>query len=178
MKNHILICGERGVGKTTLICRLLEATGLSVGGFCTKKDDESEEARQPVYIYPAGLPLAQRSRSAENLVGRCDDMGCQEVYPAVFDSLGALYLKNTLGAEVIVMDELGFMESTAQSFCESVLHTLDAEIPVLAAVKDRMDIAFLRQVCAHSGAEVVHITRENREELYGKLLPLVKTWKR
>ena len=33
MKKHILICGEKGVGKSTLIRRLLEAADLTVGGF-------------------------------------------------------------------------------------------------------------------------------------------------
>ena len=38
MKKHILICGEKGVGKSTLIRRLVEAAQLTVSGFCTKMD--------------------------------------------------------------------------------------------------------------------------------------------
>ena len=33
MKRHLLICGERGVGKSTLIHRLLEHSTREVGGF-------------------------------------------------------------------------------------------------------------------------------------------------
>ena len=37
MKRHLLICGERGVGKSTLIRRLLEHSTREVGGFVTKR---------------------------------------------------------------------------------------------------------------------------------------------
>ena len=71
MKKHILICGEKGVGKSTLIRRLVEEAQLTVGGFCTKMDENAEGAMRPIYIYPASLPTDQRIRGKENLVGRC-----------------------------------------------------------------------------------------------------------
>ena len=50
MKKHILICGEKGVGKSTLIRRLVEEARLTVGGFCTKMDENAEGAMRPIYI--------------------------------------------------------------------------------------------------------------------------------
>ena len=87
-------------------------------------------------------------------------------------------LQGTPFCQVIIMDELGFMESDAQAFRRAVLQTLDGETPVLAAVKNRMDVEFLRQVCAHPRAEVVPINPENREELFRTLLPVVSGWKK
>ena len=179
MKKHILICGEKGVGKSTLIRRLVKETQLTVGGFCTKMDENAEEIMHPIYIYPAAVPMDQRQRGTENLVGRCGNFGRQkEIYPEVFDILGTAYLQSAQPCHVILMDELGFMESDAQVFRREVLQTLDGDTPVLAAVKDRMDVEFLRQVCAHPRAEVVHIDPENREELYRTLLPVVSGWKK
>ena len=37
MRRHLLICGERGVGKSTLIRRLLKHSTREVGGFVTKR---------------------------------------------------------------------------------------------------------------------------------------------
>ena len=65
MKKHILICGEKGVGKSTLIRRLVEEARLTVGGFCTKMDENAEGAMRPIYIYPASLPTDQRKRGKE-----------------------------------------------------------------------------------------------------------------
>lgn len=179
MKKHILLCGEKGVGKSTLIRRLLEQAQLTVGGFCTKMDENAGEVMRPIYIYPAAVPVKQRRRGKENLVGRCGNFGRQkEIFPEVFDTLGAAYLQDIHGCQVIVMDELGFMETDACGFRSAVLQTLDGNVPVLAAVKDRMDVEFLRQVCAHPQAEVVHIDPENREELYHALLPVVMNWRK
>ena len=122
MKKHILICGEKGVGKSTLIRRLVEEARLTVGGFCTKMDENAEGAMRPIYIYPASLPTDQRIRGKENLVGRCGNFGRQkEIFPEVFNALGTAYLQGTPSCQVIIMDELGFMESDAQAFRRAVL---------------------------------------------------------
>ena len=177
MKKHILLCGPIGVGKSTLIRRLLTEAQMDPGGFFTKKETASGEERSPVYLYPAGVPVESRTRGIENLVGVCDDCGCREMHPEVFDSLGVACLQSSVGRDVVVMDELGFMESTAPEFCRAVLKALDGDTPVLAAVKDRAGIAFLQQVRAHPKGEVIHITPDNREELFCKLLPIVREWK-
>ena len=96
----------------------------------------------------------------------------------MFDTLGREYLEDTQGCEVIVMDELGFMESEAYAFRSAVLRALDSDVPVLAAVKDKQGVPFLQQVRQHPQAEVFAINAENREELFARLLPLVKDWKR
>ena len=54
MKRHLLICGERGVGKSTLIRRLLEKNTREVGGFVTKRLPVADEnGFFPIYLYPA-----------------------------------------------------------------------------------------------------------------------------
>ena len=62
MNKHILICGEKCVGKSTLIQRLLDEACLTVGGFCTKTDENTGEVMHPIYIYPAAVISAARRR--------------------------------------------------------------------------------------------------------------------
>ena len=38
-KNHILLTGARGAGKSTLIQRLLKEAGMPVYGFVTKREE-------------------------------------------------------------------------------------------------------------------------------------------
>ena len=60
MKRHLLICGERGVGKSTLIRRLLEHSTLEVGGFVTKRLPVADENK------PKDTPFLRAVRGHEN----------------------------------------------------------------------------------------------------------------
>ena len=169
MKKHILICGEKGVGKSTLIRRLVEEARLTVGGFCTKMDENAEGAMRPIYIYPASLPTDQRKRGVENLVGRCGNFGRQkEIFPEVFNALGTAYLQGTPSCQVIIMDELGFMESDAHAFRRAVLQTLDGETPVLGVLREGLP-GWTPAVAAHPKVRLVTVTRENRNSLPAQL---------
>ena len=89
MKRHLLICGERGVGKSTLIRRLLEHSTREVGGFVTKRLPVADEnGFFPIYLYPASQSEGERHNEAANLVGTCDSRSSIR-HAEVFDGLGA-----------------------------------------------------------------------------------------
>ena len=175
-KRHIFLCGERGVGKSTLIRRLLEASGLRVGGFCTKLLP-TEDGLNPVYIHPASQREEERSYGPENRIAYCDGQR-HRIHTEVFDTVGASLLRPSGREEVMVMDELGFMESQAHDFTAAVFRALDGPVPVLAAVKNRFDVELLNAVRAHPAACLVQIDPTNREELYERLLSIVMRWKK
>ena len=168
-KPHILICGERGVGKSTLLRRLLADDLRPLGGFVTKRlAVPDENGFYPIYIYPAALPEEERRSGRENLVGVCDGRSSRR-YADVFDTLGTKYLAAPAGG-VLLMDELGFLENEAAAFQAAVLRALDGDTPVLAAVKPR-DTAFLRRVREHPKAELFQIDESSRDGLYEALRP-------
>ena len=73
MEKHILICGERGVGKSTLIRRLLAESTLPVGGFVTRRLPQADgDGMFPIYLHAAALPPEERPYDPEHLVGTCD----------------------------------------------------------------------------------------------------------
>lgn len=168
VERHILICGEIGVGKSTLIRRLLLESTRTLGGFITKRISDGKAA--PVYIHPAWQPVRERRFGQENLIGT--SLG--QCFPEVFDTYGVSLLTPQPG-ELLLMDELGFMESNAEVFCNTVLLALSGNIPVLAAVKKR-ETRFLSAVKNHPNAEVFEITMQNRDELYKLLLPRIRKW--
>lgn len=161
---HILILGDVGVGKSTLIRRLVEDTGKTPYGFLTEKHrrEPGEDAR--VYIHSPGK---EKSYTEANCVGRCGE-AVPVGFPEVFVSAGVPMLSGIPSGSLVVMDELGVMESGAEAFCRAVLDVLDGEYLVLAAVKNK-DTPFLRQVLTHPRARVYRITPENREALYYKI---------
>ena len=166
---HILITGPSGAGKSTLIRRLLEAWALPYGGFMTKKEAKDESGYHPIYIHPAARSLDQRQFAEENRIGSCDKR-IHDKKPEVFETLGLAYLQNRPEGGVIVMDELGFMESQASGFQAAVLELLEGETLVLAAVKSKAETPFLQALHSHPRAKVYALDPKNREELFQTLV--------
>ena len=172
-KRHILICGERGVGKSTLIEKLLAASSRPRYGFITKMRPAGPDGFHPICIHPAGQPVEERVYTDGNCIGTCDSRTHRPNLDA-FNVLGVRYIEEAKPDGIIVMDELGFFEAKAEAFTAAVLHALAGDVPVIAAVKSRTDVPFLNAVRAASRAEVFYITPENRDELYEKLLPRIR----
>lgn len=171
-EKHIILNGERCVGKTTLIQRLLAHSSLPVSGYVTRSTPRDESGFHGIYIYPADsaeFPMGQ-----ENHIGDCNGRE-RTVHSQVFETLGVAYLQPKAGS-IVVMDEIGFMELSSPRFLAAVKAVLDSDAYVLAAVKARPDVPFLNQVREHPKSRVFDITEENREALFESLRPVVECW--
>lgn len=172
MPRHIVLTGARQVGKSTLVERLLAQCSVPIYGFFTRCTPRQADGTHSVHLLPANAPA--QPMTTENHVGDAC-YGHRSVYPAVFDRLGVAYLSHRSDG-IIVMDELGFMESNATAFCMEVLRCFDGDVPIIAVCKDKRDVEFLDQVRAHPNAALYTVTAENRNALYTQLLPKVSAW--
>ena len=168
---HALITGPRGVGKSTLIRRVIAELGCPVFGFETKKEDalEDELLGSPVYIYDVG---EERRQSEENLVGYCKNkhLGTMK---AAFDRYAPKLRAPIPAGHAVLLDELGFMESASEEFCSAVLSLLDGNAPVIAAVKDK-STPFLDAVKSHPKGKLFCISEENRDVLFSEVLDFLR----
>lgn len=154
---HLFLTGRKGVGKSTLLRALLE--GKRLGGFFTLRV-EGVFDRPSIHL----LRAASAERPApENLV-----CFCGERRPERFELLGPAALADTADCDIIVMDELGPSEATAQGFQAAVLAALDGDTPVYGVLQ-QADSEFLRWVAAHPRVRVVTVTEENRDALRRQL---------
>lgn len=168
---HALIVGDRGVGKSTLIHRVLKELNRPVFGFETKKEEQLEDSIRgcPIYIYDAGHP---HYRTEENLIGYHREANSAAI-TAVFDRYAPKLMVHVPENAVVELDELGFLEARSEAFCKAVMQLLDGNRPVIAAVKNK-DIPFLKAIREHPNARCFHITPENREALYEEVLEFMK----
>jgi len=171
---HILLCGRRRSGRSAMIRRLLETVSMPVFGYetitmCTRPDGYHE-----IDLYPYGAERTERR--AENHVADCNTRD-RVIRAEAFDTLGVAGL-NAREDGILVMEEIGFMESGAEAFCRAVLEKLDGELPILAAVREGMETDFLRRVKAHPSARLVRMEPERFDEIYAELAPVVSRWEK
>ena len=118
---HALIVGPRGVGKTTLIRRVLSQLGRPVFGFETKKENPlADEVRgSPIYIYDPGT---EHKQTPENLVGYCKNKHFSSV-KNVFDRFAAKLRTPVPNGHIVLLDEVGFMEASSKGQGDSLFGT-------------------------------------------------------
>lgn len=158
----LLFCGRRGVGKSTMIRRLVPP-GFPVAGFETFFA-QGEDGGTGLYMRrPWDV---QALCGPENQVGRRGAVpGTAVGFPQVFDRYGTSLLRDIPAGSLVVMDELGHLEREAALFLQQVRRILTGPYHVLAAVKD-VDQPYLREFRELSGVKALQVTPENREEQY------------
>ena len=168
---HTLIVGAKHVGKSTLIQKVVRELNCTVSGFETKKepDPASGASGIPLYIYPAGKPHQQEK---DNLLGFCT-LSHPKVIDGAFDRAAHLICEAETTGDLIVMDEIGFLETSSEAFCAEILKRLDGQKPVIAAVR-QSDNPFLQAIRNHPNCRCFFITEENRDALFPIVLQFIR----
>lgn len=160
----ILLCGDIDSGKTTLIQRLLKDIATPPKGYITVRLPEVCGVSK-VYLYDIANPPARVEDAAVIMALRGDEV---ERRPELLDTLGVEYLSNIPAGSLVVLDEIGSLESASPEFQKAVMRILSGDYRVLAAVK-AANTDFLRRVRSHPDCELYIITPRNRDELYEQL---------
>ena len=166
----LFLTGARQVGKSTALRRALAASGLRYGGVMTRFD--SRHGERKLYLLPYSASEALPEDLPESHI--CARMGAEgrRADPAVFDTLGASLLREAAldpAVDILVIDELGFLEAEAEGFRAAVYEALQGTKPVLGVVREGLG--------AWSEAplgELIEVTEGNREEIPGKILKWLK----
>lgn len=171
MIRHLFLTGEKQVGKSTLLRRLLSAFALSPSGYETRLWQMDGERRgylfhsfSPIEPYqndcPCSLRLAQR-RSIPVL--------------PVFEEIGSASLRAALcdAQPVILMDELGKLERDARCFEEAALSCFDGGKPVLGVLQ-KGEYPLKQAILARPDVCCLTVTPENRDALFEQASIILK----
>lgn len=161
--NNIFLTGEVGVGKSTVLRKVLKLLAPTVcGGFLSVSEPAPEGAMLYVYIEKA---WEKTPHDEAHLVGLRTGDGHFTSYPEVFNNVGAEILSSTPPqAVLIIMDELGTMESDAETFKKAVFSALDGPLPVLGVIKNKHS-EFLDKIRSHPRSVIIEATADNRDAL-------------
>lgn len=166
IKKHLFLTGEKQVGKSTLLRRLIDSRQLDCAGFETRAFFLNGERR--------GFTLHGRVEMPpyENDCICCARIGEKKAAPVLetFSQNGVNILKLSLesASPYILMDEIGRLESKSDVFCTQVLDTLDGEKRILGVLQ-RCDSPLIEAIMKRDDVTVVTVTQENRESLFEML---------
>lgn len=160
---NIFLTGQVQVGKSTIINKFIEShSNLNIGGFKTVSNfNEDIGVYGGVYIIPASSKTYEFNSQCH--VG--NRVSGKKAFPKVFDIKGSEFLDSCNYCDLIIMDEIGFMESKAKKFSKVVLETLGGDVPVIGVVKPMMQGLPLA-IKQHEKTKVLEVTVENRDDQY------------
>ena len=174
MKKHIALTGKPGVGKTSVIKKIIPMLGTSAGGFFT------EEIR--VMDRRMGFRIVTLD-GKEGIMAHVDcnsnyKVGKYRVDLDSFEKVAIPALENAMkDKSIIVIDEIGKMELFSAKFRELVRNILDGEKLLLCVIKENSDV-FTEEIKSRGDVSVVTVNYENREGLPEKVLDMLKAMKK
>jgi len=164
MKKNIFIEGDIKVGKSYVLEKTLKILNIKYGGFKTipiYKEDKK-----------VAFKLIDLLTNEENVVATYNIDGNLIVNSDIFDELGVKALENGLKkSDLIVMDELGFLEDNSNKFKEKVFEVLNSDKNVLAVIKEKKN-KFLNEIS--NLGEVFKIENDNKEMIINKIVDEVR----
>ncbi|MBP7409918.1 nucleoside-triphosphatase [Methanoculleus sp. 10] len=161
MTGNLLITGQPGSGKTTLIRRLAERfAGCSPVGFYTA---EVREGGVRVGFDLVSLAGDRRSFARTGYPGHCR-VGRYGVDIEGFEEFLSSVPFTAPGVRLVIVDEIGKMECCSGVFHRVIREVLDAAAPCVATIAQRGAPGFDR-IRTRADVRVVKVTRSNRDSL-------------
>lgn len=163
---NLMVIGRPGVGKTTLVNRVLEKLrgSLRLAGFTTAEIRDPSGRRTGFLVLTIEGKQAELARAGSRAalhVGRYD------VNLEVFERLALPKLVRR-DVDLIVIDEIGKMECASSRFCRAVEDALDAQVSVLATL-GIASVPFLQSIRKRPDVDVLTLTELNLNALVPEL---------
>lgn len=167
MPHALLLTGTPGVGKTTVVVRVVERLpDHRIKGFVTEEIRDRRGRREGFLARPFGgdeVTMASVGRRGPPRVGRYG------VDVEALDGLTERYLGQAEDTDLYVVDEIGKMECFSRSFIRAMRRLLDGPTPLVATVGLR-GRGLVADAKTWPGTELWQVTRENRDEMPDRVL--------
>ncbi|HZY93522.1 MAG TPA: NTPase [Candidatus Bathyarchaeia archaeon] len=166
----VLLTGLPGVGKTTLIKKLVEHyrdQGLKVAGITT---EEVRDRNWRTGFKITDVLTNQEGWLAQKQPGPGPRIGAYTVSTRDLDAVGTKALETAaqVEADMVVIDEIGPMEMTSPSFRVALAKVIATKTPLIASVRHGSNYPELYPI--QEEALRIEITNDNRDSLFDKLI--------
>jgi nucleoside-triphosphatase len=178
-KRVLLLTGNPGVGKTTVLMKVVKALkerGIRVGGMISR---EVREGGTRVGFEILDLSSGRRGWLAHVNQKNGPQVGKYRVNIGDLTAIGAQAILDAVeNCDVIAIDEIGPMELFSGKFKEAVRKALESRKLLVAIVHWKAQDALINEAKKREDAETTSVTLENRESLHiqitGNALKILK----
>ncbi|MCR2043675.1 nucleoside-triphosphatase [Anaerosalibacter massiliensis] len=167
--NNLFLTGEIKVGKSTVLKKVLKKINIPVGGYMTEKticNDITTHTVKSLYDNIEKYIIAKINN--KNFSRKIFMESFSTGIPSILD-------KSLENRDIIVLDELGFMENDINIFTSKIYRLLDSDKIVLGVLK-KYDCEFLNNIKARDDVIIIEITEENRDLILNKILNIIKSF--
>lgn len=170
-KRLLLLTGSPGVGKTTVLLKVVEALrarGYSVGGMISR-EIRSGGSR-------VGFEVLDISTGKSSWLAHVDQkagpqVGKYRVNLVDLDRIGAQAIVNaTENSDIVAIDEIGPMELFSQKFQEAVRRAVESTKIAVCIVHWKARSKLIDEIRIREDAEVYEVNYRNRENLHELLV--------
>ena len=176
---HWFLTGSPECGKTTVLeatAARLEGAGWTVQGLLAPERRVSGERVGFDIVDRSGT---HRQQMADITWDSGPPIGRYRVDPAAIEDASTQVLTQARSnADVVIIDELGPMQFTSETFIDEVEATLAMEIPTVATVKSADADRRLSTVTQSKPPEPIEVTPANRDTLPASLATEIDEWLR
>jgi len=167
---NYFLTGLPGIGKTTIIKKVIEKLGKPACGFFTTeiKVGETRVGFSVQTLFGMEGVLAHKDFKSKYRVGRYG------VAVTGFEKIVSRELERCLrGKSIIIIDEVGKMELFSRRFQELVLNCLDAPNPVLGTIMYSYH-PLVEKVKKREDVKLFEVTKKNRNQMVDILVKELK----
>lgn len=167
MKVNLIITGLPGVGKSSLVNKIVEevrSRNRIVGGITTPEVREKN--------IRIGFLIVDLLTGEKDFLAKVDAKSQYKVgkYGVLQENIKKIGVKALTQAikksDLIVIDEIGKMELLASEFVSAVREIFDSSKPVLGTLGKNVQHPFINEIKNRRDVEILNLTRDNRNEVY------------
>jgi nucleoside-triphosphatase len=166
VRRLLLLTGEPGVGKTTVLLRIVEALkakGYGVGGMVSR---EVRSCGNRVGFEILDLNSGKRGWLAHVSQKNGPKVGRYRVNMEDLNSIGANAIVEAVeNSDVIAIDEIGPMELFSEKFREAVMRAVESGKLMIGVVHWKVRDRLIDEVKKREDAELIEVTTENRHKI-------------
>jgi len=166
LKRNLFLTGRPGIGKTTVLLRIIERLrkqGLKVGGMLSREFRENS--------FRAGFKVIDLDDRREGWLAHIRQpfgpkIGKYRVCIKDLEAIGVnAILKAIRESDIVVIDEVGPMELHSRLFIKALIRSLNSEKPILGTIHYRVKTPIITKIKERKDVMIIEVTLKNREEL-------------